>query len=662
MNTKKFIQILAVSATALITACEEELTSFDCETPITVTSQVSETTRAGYEGTTSLPQTFVMDVKQGSENYDYSLVTMTRDGNTNTYKAPANMLLLWKGTDHSTANVKAMTIPYGVNAIDANNAMTVKVYEDQTNDANVKASDLLGAKTGDGITINGHAINIEFRHLMSKLYVNYTFADGLTNKSPQVNSITLKNTCVKGGYSYKDMNYVNSSLEYGDIQMYHNSTDKATEAIFYPYTPTNNPQLEVSIRINGVDKTLTCPIQFKDNNNSFEGGKKYIMNIRINGTTIDNTFITIVKDWTEDNESIGIDLSDKKILWIGTSIPAGSSSINNYPTMIAEALGCTVVNNAVGGSLTAYYPLQNSWTADQWISPNELEVNEAEAYALSATKAEIASKYQTILTDLAWEKYPENMQGYPWNRYDANEEIRNQYLNAIPGHIARLQQYSYEELILPHINGTEGKEQCDVVVIDQGYNDIEMIPMDIMAAQGKTFEQALDFLEDIAANPGLYTITQSFKNAWGPTHGISDRMTYIAAMNYLINIIQTTNPNVQIVIGNWFASRSPLYRDNSVYDLAGNEVIYTGNIDHFGYVGECFVKTNEAIAAMHKLPIVNVYKHTGLNADNVEHSKYDNVFMGLCPDGIHPASDPTGSLNKIIANIYVEEFRKIFVK
>ena len=42
MNTKKFIQILAVSATALITACEEQLTSFDYETPITVTSQVSE--------------------------------------------------------------------------------------------------------------------------------------------------------------------------------------------------------------------------------------------------------------------------------------------------------------------------------------------------------------------------------------------------------------------------------------------------------------------------------------------------------------------------------------------------------------------------------------------------------------------------------------------
>ena len=195
MNTKKFIQILAVSATALITACEEQFTSFEGETPITVSTLVSEKTRAGYEGTTSLPQTFVMDIKQGSENYDYSLVTMTRDGNTNNYKAPANMLLLWKGTDHSTANIKAMTIPYGVNAIDANNAMTVKVHTDQTSDANVKASDLLGAKTDDGITISGNNINIEFRHLMSKLYVNYEFVKALGDQNPVVNSVTLKNVC-----------------------------------------------------------------------------------------------------------------------------------------------------------------------------------------------------------------------------------------------------------------------------------------------------------------------------------------------------------------------------------------------------------------------------------------------------------------------------------
>ena len=65
---------------------------------------------------------------------------------------------------------------------------------------------------------------------------------------------------------------------------------------------------------------------------------------------------------------------------------------------------------------------------------------------------------------------------------------------------------------------------------------------------------------------------------------------------------------------------------------------------------------------MNDLEIVNVYKFTGLDADNVNHRFYNQVFYGLCPDGVHPGSDPTSSLNRIIANIYIEEFKKIFNK
>lgn len=668
MNTKKFIQILAVSATALITACEEELTSFDCETPITVTSQVSETTRAGYESSNyqNLPSKFVMDIYQGGGSYDYSLVEMTRQPNSNTYTAPNGTLLLWKGTNHSGASVKALTIPNdGQSPIDPTNAMTIRVRTNQTTDDNVKASDLLGAKTGDGITINGDAINIEFRHLMSKLYVNYTFADGLTSKSPQVNSITLKNTCVKGGYSYKDMNYVNSSLGYGDIQMYHNSTDKATEAIFYPYTPTSNPQLEVSIRINGVDKTLTCPIQFKDNNNSFEGGKKYIMNIRINGTTIDNTSIIVVKDWTEDNESIET-IADKKILWIGTSIPSNHRDFggrDSYPTMIAKATGCTIINKAVAGSLAIFFPEYTTWTADQWVSPtdtNDFKVNEAEAYALSATKEEIETKYTQVLTNLAKTKFPR------WNSSTSQNRQYQTYINAIPSHIARLQRYSYEELILPHINGTEGKEQCDVVVIDHGYNDMNYIPNEVIwgHAEGLAW---LHNIPNMYESPDDIEIAQVYSD-WCATEGYGDgpKISYISAMNYIIKeckeACKKANRNVQIIIGNNYASRTVYYKDNSIYNYVGTNLVADGGLYHRGYFGDHLVKANEAIAAINGLPIVNVYKHTGLDATNANMSIFDQMFFELCPDGVHPGSDPNGKLNKIIADIYIEEFKKIFGK
>lgn len=653
MNTKKFIQILAVSATALITACEERLTSFDCETPITVTSQVSEKTRAGYEGTTSLPSAFVMDIDQQSENYNYSLVTMTRDGNTATYNPPADMLLLWKGTDHSGANIKAMTIPDGLTAIDPANAMTINISTNQTTDANVKASDLLGAKTGDGITINGHAINIEFRHLMSKLYVNYTFADGLTSKSPQVNSITLKNTCVKGGYSYKDMNYVNSSLGYGDIQMYHNSTDKATEAIFYPYTPTSNPQLEVSIRINGVNKTLTCPIQFKDNNNSFEGGKKYIMNIRINGTTIDNTSIIVVKDWTEDNESIGIDLSGKKILWIGTSIPSDVSYFSeSYPSLIAKATGCTMVNNSRPASFVT--SLNNlSWTntpsenypQGYWPSPSELNaVAQGEAMCLGATKNEIYTRVTNKLTQLANEK--------DWRE-------RQEYIDAIPGYANMFQEYSYESLIIPYINGV--KDDCDVIVIDHGYNDAGYISFEAFnfdADDEASINAGLSWLQNIIDNK-THSIPSSYRN-WciANGYGNGDEISYIGAMSRIIQECKRVKPNVQIIIGNYFAARTPTY--NETYTYPSTDGTFSGY--GFGYLADCITKGNEAVAALHGLDIVNVYNYTGLDKTLARNIYFNNIFNGLCPDGVHPGSDPTGTLNKRIADIYIEEFKKIFGK
>lgn len=632
MNTKKFIQILAVSATALITACEEELTSFDCETPITVTSQVSETTRAGYESSNyqNLPTNFVMDINQEGENYDYSLVEMTHQPNSYTYNAPADVLLLWKGNgEHSRASVKAMTIPNGLSAIDPTNAMPINISTDQTTDANVKASDLLGAKSGDGINIVGNNIEIEFRHLMSKFHVNYKTA----SSNITVQSITLNNICVKGGYSYNNMNYDdNISLGYGNIQMFHNSTDKTAEAIFYPYTPTqtSTPSLIISIKDRyNRNRNLTCNLE---DIKSFVGGNKYTLDINITGTSVNLAKISI-EGWTSYDPMEVI--RNKKILWIGTSIPSNHPDFGqseSYPTLIERATGCEIINNGIAGSLVSYYPLQTSWTADQWESPNNLKVNEAEAYALSATKAEIANKYRTILTNLANQK-PEN--------------VRNSYTNAINNHIARLQQYSYEELIIPYITGNN---PCDVVVIDHGYNDMEMIPMDIMFGQGKDFDGALNFLETIATTPSSYTITDTYKNYFGPTHGVSDRMTYIAAMNYVIKKCKEANPNVQIIIGNYFATRTPFYRDNNI------------NGDNFAYVCDCFVKTNEAIARMNDLEIVNVYKFTGLDADNVNHRFYNQVFYGLCPDGVHPGSDPTSSLNRIIANIYIEEFKKIFNK
>lgn len=660
MNTKKFIQILAVSATALITACEEQLTSFEGETPITVSTLVSEKTRAGYDNA-NLPSTFVMDIEQGSENYNYSLVTMTR-GNGNTYNAPANMLLLWKGTDHSTANIKAMTIPYGLSAIDANNAMTVKVHTNQTTDANVKASDLLGAKSGDGISISGDNINIEFRHLMSKLYVTYEFATG-TNAT--VNSITLENICVQGGYSYASMDYHNdnNSLDYDNITMFHNRNSRAAEAIFYPHSPGSNLRLKVNITIQGRTTDLSCPIVLTSGK-PFEGRKLYTMNIRINGTSIDNANITTVKDWIDSGS-----MTNKKILWVGTSLCDDVDGFaKSYPKIIEEATGWTIINNGKASSYVLFG--MNGWTTADWLEPNTINPYLLpQAWSLSATKTEIESKYTTILTKLAWDKYPEDIQGYWWNEYDANEEIRNQYLAAIPGLIADFQAYSYESLILPFIDPKQTNDPCNVIVIDHGFNDRNYIALEALykahdGLAGKDWLNSLktrndyklaDWYKQYAKATSTEVVEYAYDeqgkrvNFYGWGLGDKDKASYITAMNFLIDECKRVNPSIQIIIGNYFATGHPYLGDPLVKDEIGQ----------FHYIGDCLVQTNEAIARMNGLEIVNVYEDTGLNK---EHDANGELFELLCPDHVHPGSDPVGRLNRIIANIYLEKFREIFGK
>lgn len=621
MNTKKFIQILAVSATALITACEERLTSNDYATPITVTSQVSEKTRAGYEGTTSLPSTFVMDIDQQSENYNYSLVTMTRDGNTATYNAPADMLLLWKGTDHSGANIKAMTIPDGLTAIDPINPMTISVRTDQTTDANVKASDLLGAKTDDGITINGDAINIEFRHLMSKLYVEYEFVKDLKG-DPKVKSIKLVNTCVQGGYSYNEMKHVDNMHRYGDIMMCKEG-DNAYEAIFSPYNPnvSGDAKLEVCITTaDGAEKTLACPVILKDDV-AFEGGKKYVMKILINGHTIDGSFITLIKEWNGDDESIvgsGF-FAGKKILWIGTSIPDGYDyKTTSYPELIAKATGCKIINNAVAASYVCFF--NNLFNADAvWYK------------SLSASNNDIEAKFGPHSS---------------WAPGDWMETAINN---------------SYETLITPHIDGSEGYEQCDVIVIDHGVNDRVYITSEAGAINKdkngtpERIPDALQWLDGLNKRQD-YEIHENYK-AYYAGWGNGDKISYIAAMNHIIDHIIDTNSNVQIIIGNCITTVWP-------------DDLPTYSPDHKDYrlYGLCAVKANQAIARMNNLPIVDAYKYTGLDDnlyDNLcggDDVLYTNIFKRYCPDKLHPGSDEMGTLNKLVAGIYIEKLLEIFGK
>ena len=274
------------------------------EQPITVTADVIQHTRAGYQSDVLMPKEFVMDISQnGDAKFNYSLVKMKKDKGANIYSA--DRVLLWADDTHK-AEVKAMTIPMGLTTVDGTNVMEVNVSLQQNDESNVVASDLLGATStsNGGITIIGSNIHIEFQHLLSKLDISYSFASEIEGESIVVNSITLQNICTKGGYSYANMALDATNLSYDDIAMFHSSTEdrKGTaEAIFYPYKPTEDPILVINATINNVNCNFSCPVKL-NNANGFISGKRYTMNVSIIGTSVSGTNATIANGWDTNTD------------------------------------------------------------------------------------------------------------------------------------------------------------------------------------------------------------------------------------------------------------------------------------------------------------------------------------------------------------------------
>ena len=607
MNCYRYtIKALFVLFSAVcIASCNEKIDASDnvAAERITVMSEVAET-KAGYEGTTVLPFKFIMNIDQNNSSYNYSLVTMAKvEGNT--YREQGNTTLYWASNDHSNVKIKALTLPYGLDKTDFTSVMPINVCEDQRTEENVKKSDLLGAKTGDGVVIEENEIKINFRHLMSKFFVSYSIKNNLYDSKMQVNSITIENTCIKGGYSYANMNYDNSiSKEFGNIQMYHNSSNRTAEAIFFPYIQTEDATLVVNVTINGVNKDLKCDIAF-DNPQGYIGGNRYKITLEIDGNSIKSTSVTKVNDWIEDNTTIN-NLTDKKILWIGTSIPKGSGD-NNYPRMVAEALGCEIINNAQGASRAT------TRQTPTWTTYSELNSEYTKYYSLSATDAE----YDNILKDVI-------------ERLGKDNQLGGGTVNAW---MRLFKEHSFENVLLPYIDGT--KDVCDIVIFDHGFNDSEKI--------------ILEGIEHAAANEakplGLawYQSMASGKEEYVDVNNLG-KQSYINAMSFLIEKCRSINPNIKIIIGNYFSSR-PLS--------------FNWDFEEYGKAlcGDMILKANQAVAAMWDLDIVDVYKYTGLDNAEGDFTK----FQAFCPvDYVHPHNDTSGKSNRIIADIYINELQRIF--
>ena len=330
-------------------------------------------------------------------------------------------------------------------------------------------------------------------------------------------------------------------------------------------------------------------------------------------------------------------VSQSKVLWLGTSIPYGDGD-NNYPKMVADGLGFTLYNNSRAGSFVSYYPNTPSWTTSA-----QVEAEFATGFSLSATKQETRDKYYNLL-----------------NTIRRNEGLGTAWRD---NWITQFQSHSYEELIIPYIDGT--KADCDIVIIDHGFNDRDNIfnvcsqhpvpSQDIISYWPADQVGGATNIEYpvVGGNTGWYWLTHLSDNryydgevymntlrALGAQNNGGMKGEYFGAMAYVIEQIRKVNPRIRIVIGNYFSL------DHGFDSMSS-------------FVTKYILEANEQIAKYNGFQCVNVYQYTGLR--NYSFTSNDGVtttdMIRFCPDGVHPASDTTGQSNRFIANVYMKELR-----
>lgn len=286
----KFL-ILAATASILAACSNNDVPQADNlkDTPITVTAGVAElNSRAGYEDTSVLPETFYLSITQDTEDatsmYNYTNVLMTK-GTNNVYTSTDN--LLWKGSNRDVA-INAYTT----------DAESFTVQADQSTDANVLASDLLGAvsTTQGDVSITDNNISINFRHLLCKLDVTYTWGTELATATDKA----IKSVMYQGFGTDVTLDReacaVTSGTTTADIKAYVN--ELTSEAIFAPQM-SDTPKIVITTTIDDVERIFSIGVTAPTD--GFASGNRYTMNVTIGGTSVTDGSVTatVANGWGE---------------------------------------------------------------------------------------------------------------------------------------------------------------------------------------------------------------------------------------------------------------------------------------------------------------------------------------------------------------------------
>lgn len=292
----KKANILATAALAtLLAACSNDSDVFNtpdyADTPIGLNVNVGPmATRAGYEQGALTEGSFGLYLTtqdtEGDERYNCT----NREVKYESGWTIQGGQLLWKSND-ATVTYYAY-LPYTGTVSDAANyAFTVQT--DQSNENNVKASDLLWTGGRQDATA-GKALDINFKHALSKLNVTLTkgseLEDGVT-----FTSVELSNCATTATVNLTDGTAGTATNSGQTITLYATTENKQYECILVPQTFAQSLKVEITDN-NGKVYTFTS-----NKDLTFASGEQYTLNLTVGRDKV--TTGTISADpWGEEQQ------------------------------------------------------------------------------------------------------------------------------------------------------------------------------------------------------------------------------------------------------------------------------------------------------------------------------------------------------------------------
>lgn len=294
----KKANILATAALAtLLAACSNDSDVFNtpdyADTPIGLNVNVSPmATRAGYEQGALTEGSFGLYLTTEGTNSDERYNCTNREVRYDNGWAIQGGQLLWKSND-ATVTYYAY-LPYTGTVSDATNyAFTVQT--DQSNENNVKASDLLWTGGRQDAT-PGTALDINFKHALSKL--NVTLKKGSELEDGQnltFTSVKLSNCATATTVNLTDGTTGNTTNSGQTITLYAATPNEQYECILVPQTFAQSLKVEITDN-NGKVYTFTS-----NKDLTFASGKQYTLNLTVGRDKV--TTGTISADpWGEEQQ------------------------------------------------------------------------------------------------------------------------------------------------------------------------------------------------------------------------------------------------------------------------------------------------------------------------------------------------------------------------